>query len=547
MGAEELDGMHAALATALPLLLAVPLLAAGLAVLVRSTTARRAVGLATAGLVLAYAAALLWATADGTVLAEQVSGWPAGVSISFAADTFSALMVAVAALLVLVGSWYAVRAGDDRDPYFVPLVLVMSGGAYGAFATADLFNLFVMVEVALIPSYVLLTRSGRPGAVAAGRVYLTINLLVSTVLLAGIALLYGVTGTVNLGQLAGAAAGSTAAEVATGVVLVALAGKAALVPVHSWLPRSYPYASTAVSAILSGLLTKIGVYGLFRVYSVVLDGDPRWAVVAQVVLVATMTVGVLGALGETSVRGVLTFHMVSQVGYILLGLGFFGVAGIAAGVFYLVHHIIVKAALFLVVGAVEETRGTGALSRLGGVARTEPLLALAFLAAALSLTGIPPFSGFVAKYALIRGAVEEGALVAAGAALVVSLLTLLSMLKLWNGVFWGEDPDRGHRQRSDTGQGSPSPATGGSGDGTSPTTHPAGTATREDASPQPHPRIPLGLVLPGVVLAACSLAIGVGAQGLLSLSTTAAENLVDTARYVTAVTGETPDPTETAP
>ncbi|WP_440900809.1 proton-conducting transporter transmembrane domain-containing protein, partial [Actinosynnema sp.] len=549
------ESLRALLTEALPLLLGLPLLAAGATVLMRSVVARRVVGLATAALVLVYAGLLLWATSDGSVLAEQVSGWPAGVSITFAADTFTGLMVAVAALLVLVGSWYAIRSGDDTDLHFVPLVLVMSGGVYGAFATADLFNLFVMVEVALIPSYVLLTRSGRPGAVAAGRVYLTVNLLVSTVLLTGIALLYGVTGTVNLGQLAGAAAESTSAAVAGAVVLVALAGKAALVPVHSWLPRTYPHASTAVNAMISGLLTKIGVYGLFRVYSVVYDGDSRWALVAQVVLVATMTIGVLGALGETSVRAVLAFHMVSQVGYILLGLGFFGVVGLAAGIFYLVHHIIVKAALFFVVGAVEETRGTGDLKRLGGVARKEPLLAFAFLGAALSLTGIPPFSGFVAKYSLIRGAVEEGALVAAGFALVVSVFTLLSMMKLWNGVFWGKDPaaDRAaerpraadgqepapepapeRRTVATTGPTPTSPAQPAAVAGTAPTGTPAPSG--DAAAEPPRARIPLGLVLPGTVLALTSLLIGLGAQGLMGLSVTAAENLVDTTRYVEAVT-----------
>jgi multicomponent Na+:H+ antiporter subunit D len=405
-----------------------------------------------------------------------------------------------------------------------------------------------MVEVALIPSYVLLTRSGGAAAVSAGRVYLTVNLLVSTVLLTGIALLYGVTGTVNLGELAGAAAQDPAAAAAGGVVLVALAGKAALVPVHSWLPRTYPYASTAVSAMISGLLTKIGVYGLFRVYSVVFDGDERWAVVAQVVLVATMVVGVLGALGETSVRAVLAFHMVSQVGYILLGLGFFGVAGIAAGIFYLVHHIIVKAALFLAVGAVEETRGTGDITRLGGVARREPVLALVFLGAALSLTGIPPFSGFFAKYSLLRAAVEGGALVAALVALVVSLFTLLSMLKLWNGVFWGRDPG------TETGPDSaPEPAperaaltaarTAGATTDAGASGPAAVPAPRRDGTPVPQRRrIPLGLVVPAAVLTLTSLGIGLGAQGLMALSQTAADNLVDTTSYVRAVTdgGEGP-------
>ena len=494
----------------LPMLLGAPLLAAGLTLLVPSLPVRRVLALGTTALVLGYALWLVAATADGDVLVQQVAGWPAGIAIPFAVDLFSALMVAVASLLVLVCSWYAAATGDDEDLYFLPMVLVMSGGVYGAFVTADLFNLFVMVEVALVPSYVLLTRSGRSPQLAAGRVYLTVNLLISTVLLLGIGLLYGVTGTVNLGELAGAARESDTAALAAGVVLVALGGKAALVPLHSWLPRSYPYASTAVSAMFSGLLTKIGVYGLFRVYSVVFDGDPRLGTVLQVVLVVTMVVGVLGALGESSMRTILSFHMTSQVGYILLGLGFFGVLGLAAGIFYLVHHVIVKAALFLATGAVEHTRGTGELDRLGGVARREPLVAVVFMVAALSLTGIPPFSGFVAKLTLVRAALVEEAWWAAGFAVAVSLFTLLSMTKIWNGVFWGEDPH-------------PDPAT-----------EPGGSITTQVASVAP-PRVRTGLVLPGLALAGLSLCLGIGAEALLGLSLVAAEGLVDTSAYVRAV------------
>lgn len=501
----------------LPMLLAGPLLGAGLALLVPSARLRRAILLATTSMVLLSALVLIAATADGGVRAVQVAGWPVGISIPFAADMFSALMVAVASLLVLVCSCYAAATGDDEDRFFTSLVFVMSGGVYGAFLTADLFTLFVMVEVALVPSYVLLTRSGRGPQLAAGRVYLTVNLLISTALLLGIALLYGVTGTVNLGELAGVARDSDAAALAAGVVLVALGGKAALVPLHSWLPRTYPYASTAVSAMFSGLLTKIGVYGLFRVYSVVFDGDPRLATVLQVVLVATMVIGVLGALGESSMRAILSFHMTSQVGYILLGLGFFGVAGLAAGIFYLVHHIIVKAALFLVTGAVEHTRGTGDLDRLGGVARRDFSLALVFIVAALSLTGIPPFSGFVAKYTLVRAAFEQEAWVAGGVAVAVSLFTLLSMLKIWNAVFWGtapgEDPD-----------GIPAADTAG------------GTATVTSKT-TPAPRARTALVLPGVVLALFTLVFGIGGEGLLSLAQVAAEGLVDTTAYEQAVSG----------
>ena len=481
----------------LPLVVAGPLAAAMLAVVVGRPGLRRAIGLVVPAAVLVAAVALVAATSDGDVLVAQVAGWPAGVSITFAADLLGALMLALTALLVLTCMAFAATSGDDRDRYYVPLALVLSGGTFGAFVTADLFNLFVLIEIALIPSYVLMTRTGSRDQLGAGRIYLTVNLMASTIFLLGVGLLYGTAGTVNLGQLVGAATESDGAALAAGVLLVALAIKAALVPVHGWLPRSYPYPSPAVTALFSGLLTKIGVYAIFRVYTVLFSGESRWDVVVVTVMIASMVVGVLGALGETTVRAVLAFHMVSQVGYIALGVGIGGVVGLSAGIFYLLHHTVVKTSLFLSAGVVERIEGTGRIDRLGGLVRRQPLLGVAFMGAALSLVGIPPFSGFVAKYVLIRAGVVDGQYVAAVVALVVSLFTLLSMLKVWNGVFWGEAPARDDR-----------------------------------LAPLVPPR---GMVLPGLVLATVSLSIGLAPGLLLSLTDQAAAGLADPTTYATAV------------
>ena len=530
------------LASALPLLVGGPLLAAFLVPITgRWPFLRRLIGLGVPAAVLGYAAALIAATADGTVLVEQVAGWQAGISIPFAADLFSALMLAVASLLILVCTAFAIATKDDRDRFFMPLVLAMSAGVYGAFVTADVFNLFVVIEVALIPSYVLMTRSGRPEQLTAGRLYLVASLAASTILLLGIGLLYGVTGTVNLGELAGAGAESTAAGLAGGVMLLALGFKAAVVPLHSWLPRTYPHASPAVTALFSGLLTKIGVYALFRLYAVIFGGDERLHTVLLVVLVATMVVGVLGALGQSRMRSILTFHMVSQVGYILLGLAFFGPLAIAAGIFYLLHHTIVKASLFLSAGAVETHYGTDELSRLGGVARREPVLAVAFIIAALSLTGIPPLSGFVAKFSLIRAAIIETEYLAAGVAVAVSLFTLLSMTKVWNGVFWGPAPDE--PQDGPTGPALAAEVAGAK-ELEADTDAPAPDESTDDpAAPvitEQRPRrrrMRPALVAPAVVLATISVILGIGGEGLLTLAEQAAAGLVDVSAYVEAVTG----------
>ncbi|GAA1811637.1 monovalent cation/H+ antiporter subunit D family protein [Nesterenkonia flava] len=515
------------LAATLPAFLWLPILTAAVTLLAKkSENLQRFLALTTHALILGGALISIAAVSDGIVIAEQVSGWVPGISIPFVLDTFAGLMLAVAALMVLVCSVFAIFTGDDADPYFHPLVLVLSAGVYGAFLTGDLFNLFVMIEVALIPSYVLLTRSGKAAAMTAGRIYFGVNLLVSTVLLAGIGLVYGTAGTVNLAELAGAATESPAVALATGVVLLALGAKAALVPVHTWLPRSYPFASVAVTALFSGLLTKIGVYGIFRIYGLVYEGTGL-ETVWLVVLLATMIIGVFGALGESRMRSILSFHMTSQVGYIMLPLAFFGPLGMAAGIFFMIQYIIVKAALFLACGAVEHHAGTGKLSQLGGYARREPWLGLVFILAALSLVGVPPLSGFVGKMSLIHASLEAGLYLAAACAVVVSLFTLLSMLKIWNGAFWGSDPEPS-KQRVLTSSSSTAP------DATDPS---AGRLRRKfiRAAPTSLHRVPRRLIMPGAVLVICTVGIGLGAQALMDLAITAAEGLTDTTTYTEAV------------
>jgi multicomponent Na+:H+ antiporter subunit D len=354
-----------------------PLLAAGLLVLAPAHRLLcRTVGLIVTAAVLALGGLLLARTADGTVLTQDLGGWPPGVAIVLAADTLTTIMVCVTALLVAVSLWFAAAAGDDRQRLFVPLVLVLSAGVYGAYLTADLFNLFVFIEVMLVPSYVLVALGGGRRRLAAARQYVTVNLLASTVFLAGLALVYGVTGTVNLGELAGAAA-DPAAAAAGAVVLVAMAVKAGTAPLHGWLPQAYSETSPAVTVLFSGLLTKVGTYAIIRVYAVVYEGDQRYLWIVMAAALVTMVVGVLGAVGEQTVRPILTFHMVSQIGYILLGLALFTRAGLAATIFFLAQYVLVKAALLICAGTMEATYGTGSLDRLGGLARQQPLLAAA--------------------------------------------------------------------------------------------------------------------------------------------------------------------------
>lgn len=497
------------MSAALPLFFAGPLLAAAAALLVRWTLIGRVLVLAVPAAVGTAGAVLVGATSDGSVLVAQVAGWPGGVAIPFAADLLAALMLTVSGILVLAAVVFALATDHGRDRLFPPLVLMMTAGIYGAYLTADLFNLFVMVEVALLPSYVLLARAGTPRALSAARLYLTVNLTASTLFLAGLGGVYAAAGTVNLAALAGMA-GTPQVAVAVAVVLVALTVKAALVPTHSWLPATYPQATPAVTALFSGLLTKVGLYALIRIITVVYEPGPAVTAVVVTVAVLSMVLGVLGALGEHTMRGILSFHMVSQVGYVLVGVVLAGSVGLAASVFYLVTYTLVKASLFLTAGAVEVQRGTGSIARLGGVAEEHRWLGLGFLLAALSLTGIPPFSGFWAKLGILGSALEEGSALVFAAALAVSLGTLMSMLKLGTGVFWGEAGAA-----------------------------PEGSAGNAPAGPAPATSTALGaaLVGPGLVLALVGLLIGLQPGPLLDLATTAGQGLADPSQYVAGVLG----------
>ncbi|RIV40247.1 monovalent cation/H+ antiporter subunit D family protein [Micromonospora radicis] len=499
--------------TLLPLLVAAPLAGTGVTAFARPGTRwpiRLLVAVLAANLLAGVA--LVTETRDGTVLAHGVGGWVPGIAIPFVADTLAALMVTVTGLLTLVCVLFALASGTGRLRLFAPLVLALTAGVNGALLTADVFNLFVFIEVMLLPSYGLYIlarqRQGDPAAVTGSRLYVTFNLFVSTVFLAGVALVYGTAGTVNLAELAGAATDSPLVAAATALCLFALAMKAAVIPTHGWLGRTYPATSPAVTALFSGLHTKVAIYAIYRIYAVVFDGDQRYLWIGVVVFSATMLVGVMAAVGADTMRSILAFHMVSQIGYILLGVALFTPAGLTAGIFYLLHHMIVKASLFLSTGAVETHYGTGRLDALRGAVRREPVLAISFGLAALSLAGLPPLSGFVAKLTLIMAAADAGQPVVVAIALVVSLVTLLSMLKIWNAVFAA--PSRA--------DGPGDPVAGGG---------QLLTARRT--------AVRTSLAVPAAVLAVVTVGLGVGGEVLLGLASAAADGLLDPTSYLEAV------------
>jgi multicomponent Na+:H+ antiporter subunit D len=514
---------------ALPAVFVLPLIAAVITFIIGAGWVSRVIGLLVPIVVFIFAVFLIVATAEGEVLVSQIAGWPGGIAIAFVGDLFSALMLATSAVLVFTCLVFAYFAGLGIDRWFVPAVSIMTAGVYGAFVTGDLFNLFVMVEVALLPSYVLMSRSGVLTALRSARLYLIINLTASTLFLAGLGLVYGVTGTVNLAALAGLGV-FPVVGVAVGVIMIAMMLKAALVPAHSWLPATYPYTSPAVTALFSGLLTKIGAYAIVRIIAVVYEPDQLLTVIVITVCLVSMIVGVLGALGERTIRGTFTFQMVSGMGYILVGVVLAGAIGMAAVVFYLIHHMIVMTSLFLTGGTVEHEEGTGFIRRLGGLAKAHPVASLAFLMGALSLVGLPPFSGFWAKFGVLTAAVDAKAVIVVVVILVVSAGTLVAMLKLGSGVFWGLP--KGEQADEST----PSDVTMDP-EGLAARAGATGTAVDVAAAVDAPPVTvwrPL-LVVPGLALALVSLGIGLFPEWLLELTNTAGESLNDPATYISAV------------
>ncbi len=434
---------------ALPILL--PTLGAGASLLGLPRAVVRTAGVVLLAAVAACGAALLvLADRDGPQTLHA-GDWPAPLGITLVADRLSALLLTVSALVALAVLLFAIGQGTAEKRRgaalaFHPAYLVLVTGLSLAFLTGDLFNLFVAFEVMLAASYVLITLDGDENRTRAGMTYTIVSLTSSLLFLALVALVYASTGTVTLAQL-----GPRIAELPDGLrsalallLLSVLGIKAAIVPLHFWLPDSYPTAPSPITAVFAALLTKVGVYALLRTQTLLFPRTEVWLLLACAAII-TMILGILGALAQDDLNRLLSFTLVSHIGFMLFGLALFDTAGLTGTILYIVHHIVVQAALFLVTDLIVLRTDTAALHLLRRWPRPGPVVVALFLVPALSLSGIPPFSGFVAKLALLQAAVARGgptAYLLAGTALVTSLLTLYTMSRVWTAAFMGHPPGR---------------------------------------------------------------------------------------------------------
>ncbi|MFO7179184.1 MAG: proton-conducting transporter membrane subunit [Pseudomonadota bacterium] len=485
----------------LPLPIAAPILLAAIAFLLRARlSAQRGCAFVGAAIVGVSGLALLDANLRDGIQVTAIADHPAPFGIVLVADVLSALMTLVNGIVGVAVVLYRDREAESQ-PVFHPLLLALLAGTSGAFLTGDLFNFYVWFEIAVAASLGLLVLGGRPEQIDAGIKYAVLNVFAASALLFGIGLVYAGAGTLNFADLARSLPELSDSGLLLGMavtLLVALGCKAAVFPLYFWLPASYHTGAFAVGAILSGLLTKIGVYALYRVFLIVFPAQlAELRAVFFALAALTMVTGVLGAAAQTEIRRILAFHVISQVGYLVFGLALLSPFGIAGGIFYMVHVIVVKANLFLVGGLAYRLLGTSELGRMGGLVRDAPGSALLFAISAAAIAGIPPLSGFWAKLFVVYAGIQQRAYWLSALALAVGVLTLYSMTKIWQLAFWGASAEAGMRE-----------------------------SVREVRP----------AYLPAALLTLGILAIGVYPRSVLYVAERAAAQLIERAGYVDAVT-----------
>ncbi len=530
-----------------PLVVLIPLASAALALAVPGhRKIQQGITLVALSAVLVLSATLMWIVDAQGALVMEVGGWAAPFGIALVVDRVSALMLAVSSVVLLGVFLFSIGQGladgDEDTPVsiYYPTYLVLGAGVFNAFIAGDLFNLYVGFEILLVASYVLITLGGTAQRIRAGVTYVVVSLVSSVLFLAAIALIYGATGTVNMAQLTVRIAElpSEVQLLLNLMLLIAFGIKAAVFPLSFWLPDSYPTAPAPVTAVFAGLLTKVGVYAIIRSQTLLF---PTSSVDTVLLVVAglTLIVGILGAVSQLDIKRLLSFTLISHIGYMIFGIGMANAAGFGATIFYIAHHIIVQTTLFLAVGLMERHGGTTSLSGLGGMLRTAPVIAVLFFIPMLNLGGIPPFSGFIGKLGLFTVAADlatPGAYWLMGIGALVSLLTLYALARAWVFAFWRP------RRRADA--------------ETRSTRKPSSEAVmlreREealfeqlhdapDAAPQQEQKeIPKLMIAATAGMVVVSVGLTIFAGPLYAYADRAGENMAEPGRMVELVLGDTP-------
>ncbi|ANU27184.1 Na+/H+ antiporter subunit D [Planococcus versutus] len=436
------------------------------------------------------------------IIRLDFGGWEPPFGILFVADSFSVLLVLTASLITAICLSYALisTSKELQTMYFYPTVLFLIAGVNGSFLTGDLFNLFVCFEVMLLSSYVLLTLGNSKRQLREAIKYVSINIVSSWFFLVALAFLYGTLGTLNMAHMAVRVAevGQTPLLTTISIVfLIVFSLKAGLL-LYFWLPGSYSSPPIVTSALFGALLTKVGIYALFRVFSLIFYHQPEVThTIIGVMAALTLIGGSLGAIAFNDIRSIAAYNVVIAVGFMLVGLAISTPSAIEGSIYYVIHDMVAKALLFLVIGTMVTLSGTSKMAGMSGLMKNYPLLGWSFFITMLSLAGIPPLSGFIGKILLSSAAIDSGSYVLLALALLSSLFVLYSLLRIFKNCFWGET-----------------------------------IVSKEEQLP-----LRRGVLIPCLVLVALTIALGLGTEYMAPYITNAAETLLNPDIYVDAVLG----------
>ena len=434
------------------------------------------------------------------IISLDFGGWLPPFGILFVADSFAMLLVTTTNIIAVICVLFAMNTiGEKREKlYFYSFVLLLIAGVNGSFLTGDIFNLFVTFEVMLLASYALITLGGSKRQLQESIKYLTVNVVSSSLFLIAIAYLYGLVGSLNMAHIASRIAEIGQTPILTVVSLVFLivfSLKSALL-LYQWLPGSYSTPPTAVAALFGALLTKVGVYALFRVFSLLFHHEPQIThTVIGIMAGLTIIGGCIGALAYTNIRQIVSYNVVIAIGFILVGLATMSTTAIEGAIYYLIHDMFVKALLFLLAGTIIYVANSESLGEISGLIRNYPALGWMFFITVLSLTGIPPLSGFIGKILVGQGAIETGSYILFALAFLSGLVVLYSLLRVFMNCFWGE------------------------------------TIISEEEE------VPLSkkVLFPSVLLVITTFALGIGAEGLAPYVKDAALTLTNPSIYIDAI------------
>src|SRR5690625_140433 len=377
------------------------------------------------------------------ILRLDFGEWLPPFGILFVADSFATILVLTTNIVSAICILYAMKTiGEKREQlFFYSFVCFLVAGVNGSFLTGDIFNLFVTFEVMLLASYVLITLGGSRPQFKESLKYIAINVVSSSLFLIAIGYLYGTLGTLNMAHLSVRISEVGQTPILTVIsllFLIVFSIKSGLL-LYQWLPGSYSTPPTAIAALFGGLMTKVGIYALFRVFTLLFYHEQHIThTLIAILAIITLIGGSIGAIAYTNIRQIISYNVVISVGFILVGLVVMTSTAFEGAIYYLIHDMIGKSLLFLLGGTMIYLTKTEVLDEMSGLIRNYPILGWMFFITALSLTGIPPLSGFIGKMLIGLGAIETESYLLLTVSFLSSLVVLYSLIRIFMSCFWGE-------------------------------------------------------------------------------------------------------------